>query len=101
MTTGEAVALTAPLDVAAIADQVVDRIRADADFASLVAAQLGLPGGAALRTVDELVYNDEDVVVEFKSTARWDLNADEPSKAMEDAVVKTVAGFLNTDGERC
>jgi type I restriction enzyme R subunit len=36
--------------------------------------------------------------VEFKSTARWDLREGKPNKAMEDAVVKTVAGLLNTDG---
>ena len=65
---------------------------------SLVAEQLGLAGGAALRTVDELIENDEDFAVEFKSTARWDLREGKPNKAMEDAVVKTVAGFLNTDG---
>ncbi len=86
------------VDVAEIADQVVDRIRVDAEFAALVAAQLGLPGGAALRTIEELIGNDEDVAVEFKSTARWDLRASDPSKAIEDAIVKTVAGFLNTDG---
>ena len=63
-----------------------------------VADQLGLPGGAALRTVDEIIANDEDFTVEFKSTARWDLREGKPNKAMEDAVVKTIAGFLNTDG---
>jgi type I restriction enzyme, R subunit len=94
----ETAVITLPDDMAAIADQVVDRIRIDAEFAALVAAQLGLPGGAALRTIAELIGNDEDVVVEFKSTARWDVKANEPSKAIEDAVVKTVAGFLNTDG---
>lgn len=57
-----------------------------------------MPGGAALRTVAEVIDNDEDFAVEFKSTARWDLREDRPSKAMEDAVVKTVAGFLNADG---
>ncbi len=36
--------------------------------------------------------------MEFKSTARWDIKEGKPNKAMEDAVVKTVAGFLNTDG---
>ena len=87
-----------PVDVAEIADQVVDRIRVDTEFAALVAAQLGLPGGTALRTLEELIDNDEDSAVEFKSTARWDLRANEPSKAIEDAIVKTVAGFLNTDG---
>ena len=56
------------------------------------------PGGAALRTVEEIIANDEDYSVEFKSTARWDLREGKPNKAMEDAVVKTVAGFLNTDG---
>jgi type I restriction enzyme R subunit len=90
--------MTAPVDVAAVADQVVDRIRVDSEFAALVAAQLGLPGGAALRTIDELIDNDEDVIVEFKSTARWDLRTNEASRAIEDAIVKTVAGFLNTDG---
>lgn len=85
-------------DLAAIADEVVERIRVDAEFASLVAEQLGVPGGAALRTVREIIDNDEDFAVEFKSTARWDLREDRPNKLVEDAVVKTVAGFLNTDG---
>ena len=64
----------------------------------MVAEQLGVVGGAALRTVAEIIENDEDFAVEFKSTARWDLREDKPNKAMEDAIVKTVAGFLNTDG---
>ncbi|MGH9163925.1 MAG: AlbA family DNA-binding domain-containing protein, partial [Acidimicrobiales bacterium] len=59
---------------------------------------LGLTGKPELRTIDELIENDEDYAVEFKSTARWDLRENQPSKAMEDAVVKTVAAFLNTDG---
>jgi type I restriction enzyme R subunit len=89
--------LTAP-DIASIADSVVERIRTDAEFASLVADQLRLTGGAALRTVEEIIAHDEDFTVEFKSTARWDLREGRPNKAMEDAVVKTIAGFLNTDG---
>jgi type I restriction enzyme, R subunit len=89
--------LTAP-DIASIADSVVERIRTDAEFASLVADQMGLPGGAALRTVEEIIARDEDFAVEFKSTARWDLREGKPNKVMEDAVVKTIAGFLNTDG---
>jgi type I restriction enzyme, R subunit len=95
---GVAVAVGQEQDLATITDAVVERIRTDAEFASLIAEQLGLPGGAALRTVEEIIANDEDYSVEFKSTARWDLREDKPNKAMEDAVVKTVAGFLNTDG---
>jgi len=89
--------LTAP-DLDTIAEGVVERIRVDAEFASRVAEQLGVTGGAALRTIAEIIDNDEDFAVEFKSTARWDLREAGPNKAMEDAVVKTVAGFLNTDG---
>ena len=97
-TAGAGVAtLTAP-DIASIADNIVERIRTDAEFAARVADQLGLSGGAALRTVDEILANDEDFTVEFKSTAHWDLREGKPNKAMEDAVVKTIAGFLNTDG---
>lgn len=92
------VATMAPPNLATMADEMVERIRTDATFASMVADQLGLAGGAALRTVDEIIDNDEDFAVEFKSTARWDLNEGAPNKAIEDAVVKTVAGFLNTDG---
>jgi len=89
--------LTAP-DLDTIAQGLVERIRVDAQLASKVAEQLGVNGGAALRTIAEIVANDEDFVVEFKSTARWDVREDRANKAMEDAVVKTVAGFLNTDG---
>ena len=98
-TAGQAgVAVLTPPDLDTLTEGVIERIRVDAEFASRVAEQLGVVGGAALRTVEELIENDEDFAVEFKSTARWDLREGQPSKAMEDAVVKTVAGFLNTDG---
>ena len=95
---GTAVAALDRPELDTVTEQVIDRIREDADLASKVADRLGLPGGGALRTVAELIDNDEDFAVEFKSTARWDVREGQPSKAMEDAVVKTVAGFLNTDG---
>ena len=60
--------------------------------------QLGIVGSAALRSVAEVIATDEDFAVEFKSIARWDVREAKPNKAMEDAIVKTVAGFLNTDG---
>jgi type I restriction enzyme R subunit len=97
-TSGAGVAMLTAPDIASIADSVVERIRTDAEFASRVADQLGLPGGAALRTVEEILANEEDFIVEFKSTARWDVREGKLNKAMEDAVVKTIAGFLNTDG---
>lgn len=87
-----------PVSTAALTEEVVERLRHDAEFVALVADKLGLVGKPELRTIDELIDNDEDYAVEFKSTARWDLRENQPSKAMEDAIVKTVAGFLNSDG---
>ncbi len=95
---GSVVATLTEVDIRSITDSLVETIRSDAQFASRVAAELGLQGGAVLRTVEEIIANDEDFAVEFKSTARWDLRESKPNKAMEDAVVKTVAGFLNADG---
>lgn len=46
----------------------------------------------------ELIAGDETFAVEFKSTARWNIREAATDKRMEDAVVKTIAGFLNTDG---
>jgi type I restriction enzyme R subunit len=87
-----------PVTAAALTEEVVERLRTDAEFVALVAEKLGLVGKPELRTIEELIDNDEDYTVEFKSTARWDLRENQPSRVMEDAIVKTVAAFLNTDG---
>ena len=84
--------------VDSVSAAVVELIRRDADFASLVARQLRDEAATFAMTIDELIANDEDAAVEFKSTARWDIVKGERSPAMEDAVVKTVAAFLNTEG---
>jgi len=95
---GVAALAAGPVSTATLTEEVVDQLRHDAEFVALVAEKLGFVGKPELRTIDELIENDEDYAVEFKSTARWDLREGQPSKAMEDAVVKTVGGFLNTDG---
>lgn len=98
-TTGTTATLVeVPADAAALTEEVVERLRQDAEFVALVAEKLGLIGKPELRTVQQLIENDEDYAVEFKSTARWNLRENQPSKAMEDAIVKTVAGFLNSEG---
>lgn len=95
---GAGVAVAAPETLASTVDEVVERIRVDAEFAAMVAEQLGVGGGAAFKTVPQIIDNDEDFAVEFKSTARWDLRQNQPSKLMEDSITKTVAGFLNAEG---
>lgn len=86
------------VSVDSVTAAVVERIRRDADFAALVALQLRDEGATFAMTIDQLLDNDEDTAVEFKSTARWDVREAKKSPAMEDAIVKTVAAFLNTDG---
>ena len=36
--------------------------------------------------------------MEFKSTLRWNLFSDKTDKAIENSCLKTVAGYLNSDG---
>jgi len=86
------------VDVDAITSKVVEQIRSDPAFAEFVAEKLR--GEKAFFAVpsEELIAGDESSEVEFKSTARWNLREQRKDKRMEDAVVKTIAGFLNTDG---
>jgi type I restriction enzyme R subunit len=81
-----------------ITEAVVERIRSDAGFAELIAERLRRGTATYARSIEELIENDEDDAVEFKSTARWDLREQRRNNALEDAIVKTVAAFLNTDG---
>jgi hypothetical protein len=45
-----------------------------------------------------LIAKGESKTVEFKPSARWNLNADRADKEMEAIIVKTVAALLNTEG---
>ncbi len=49
-------------------------------------------------TLLALIAKGEGDSVEFKSTLRWNLHADRSDKSIENACLKTVAGYLNTDG---
>jgi len=87
-----------PASMDTITESVVARIRADAEFAAIVARELRGVAPTFAQSVDDLLRGDEDDAVEFKSTARWDLRECGRNPAIEDAVVKTVAAFLNTEG---
>ncbi|MBA2523871.1 MAG: ATP-binding protein, partial [Solirubrobacterales bacterium] len=92
---------TAPegeLDIATVSQETLERITSNPQFATLVAEQLR--GEKAFFAVPskELVAADESHEVEFKATARWNLREGRKDKRMEDAIVKTIAGLLNTDG---
>ncbi len=86
------------IDVATVTAAVLVEIASDPSFAEAVAKQL-VPEQAffAVPTRD-LISGDETDTVEFKSTARWNLVESRKDKRMEDAVVKTIAAFLNAEG---
>ena len=46
----------------------------------------------------ELIARGEGDRLEFKSTLRWNINADKPGKEVEISWLKTVVAYLNTDG---
>jgi len=88
----------AAIDVDEVTTGVLEQIRRDPEFAAKVAEQLRGQAGFFAVESRELISGDETHRVEFKSTARWNLREQCKDKRMEDAVVKTVAGFLNTEG---
>lgn len=45
-----------------------------------------------------LIAQAESAQLEFKSTARWNLKENKKDPTMEEVILKTVAGFLNSDG---
>ncbi len=88
----------AEIDVAEITQAVLEQIKTNPALAEQLAEQL--KGRQAFFAVPshELIANEETHEVEFKSTARWNLHERRKDKRIEDAVVKAIAGFLNTDG---
>ena len=46
----------------------------------------------------ELIAGGEGAIVEFKATLRTNLHTGEKDPKMEQAVLKTLAGFLNKEG---
>ena len=88
----------AEIDVAEITQAVLEHIKTDPALAEQIAEQL--KGKQAFFAVPshELIAGEETHEVEFKSTARWNLRERCKDKRIEDAVVKAIAGFLNTDG---
>ncbi len=53
--------------------------------------------GATSR-ISKLLAKGESQTVEFKSSLRWNYEATMRDKALEQAVVKTIAAFMNADG---
>lgn len=50
------------------------------------------------KRLKNLLKKEESVDLEFKSSARWDLSKQQVSKSIEKTILKTIAGFLNSEG---
>lgn len=49
-------------------------------------------------TIEDLIFEGESDELEFKSTLRWDLTIGAVNRKMEEAIVKAVAAFANSQG---
>jgi len=69
--------------------------------ASVKEATLAAYKAFAPKSVDQqvvaLIESGENATVEFKSSARWDVRENKLNKALEQVIVKAVAGFLNSE----
>lgn len=63
-----------------------------------MAALIAEPEEVKHRPIAELVKLGESAVLEFKSTLQWDVLQKQPNKALRKSCLKTIAGFMNTDG---
>ncbi len=53
---------------------------------------------AELKAARALLLKPENQHLEFKSSARWDFRQNRTNKELEKIIVKTIAGFMNSDG---
>jgi hypothetical protein len=67
-------------------------------YATLVAPSPGQAGEKQVLDLATLITKGESDAVEFKSTLRTNLHTGQQDPKMEAAVLKTLAGFLNTAG---
>ncbi|MEA3403084.1 MAG: DUF262 domain-containing protein [Armatimonadota bacterium] len=63
-----------------------------------MADTMGDQAPPAPETVQDLIHAGESQRVEFKSSLRWDMRQEQVNKALEQVIVKTIAGFLNSYG---
>ena len=56
------------------------------------------PGAMDEHGVRHLIADGENKRLEFKSSLRWGMDEGKVNKVLEGVVVKTIAGFLNTEG---
>lgn len=56
------------------------------------------PNRMKIPSVKEILRQDEDRYLEFKSSLRWDYRQEKTNPELEKVIMKTIAAFGNTDG---
>ena len=84
---------TFPVVPQAVKDAALEAYRKFAEEDALRRAQ-----GERDHEIGGLLAQGEGPRVEFKSSARWDSKENKKNGELEKVIVKTVAGFLNSDG---
>ena len=89
---------TLPSTAEEVDDDLLHAVRSDPTMLSrLMETVFGASATWACST-EQLLIREESRVVEYKQTARWNVREQRRDKAMEQVVVKTVAGMLNDRG---
>ena len=89
---------TMPTAAEEVNDDVLAHVRSDPElFARLMETVFGASATWTCPT-EELLTRDETRSVEYKQTARWNVQEQRRDKTIEQVVVKTVAGMLNDRG---
>ena len=68
------------------------------DAAQPVPASANVAGPAERLTIEELLVRGEGKRIEYKSSARWHYQAGRHDEAIEQIVLRAIAGFLNAAG---
>ena len=89
---------TLPSTAERVNDDLLAAVRSDpAMFSRLMETVFGASATWACST-EQLLIREGSRVVEYKQTARWNVQEQRKDKTMEQVVVKTVAGMLNDQG---
>ncbi len=91
------VVATLPTVAEEVSNELVELAGADPEVRALLMEQLLGAHATWARSTEELL-DGETREVEYKQTARWNVREQRRDKAMEEVIVKTVAGMLNDHG---
>jgi type I restriction enzyme, R subunit len=81
-----------------VTEVLIGQARSDPQVFARVMEELFGTQDTWFRPTEALLADDETRTVEYKQTARWNVKERRKDRAVEQVIVKTVAGFLNGRG---